>query len=425
MASDFTPVFEKVLSTICPSPSQRKIFDSVSSQFISQLHKQAVHAGVILGGSGAKDTWLANIHDVDIFVVFDRAKYAEKLSDLSNILEGWLASAFKGMKVERIHGSRDYFSLFYEGIRFEVVPIIGISRAADAFNITDISPLHSVWVNSHASRLKDDIRLAKQFCKAQGVYGAESHIRAFSGYILEILVVYYGSFQKLLSAAAKWKMPVIVDVEGYYLKKTVFFELNKSKLQSPLIVVDPVDKSRNAAAALCDERFLAFISAAKKFLKKPSAAFFEYVPFDLGMLRSTHKKEVLLLIEVVPLPGKEDVVGMKVLKAQDYVAYGLAHFGVVDKGCSFDSHSKLGWVMWFALERQKLPEFYIQTGPPVDKVKFVQNFKDQHTGVYVKDGVLCAKVMHTVRDLSIVIGSLLGNSYVTSRVLKVGSVVID
>ena len=46
-------------------------------------------------------------------------------------------------------------------------------------------------------------------------------------------------------------------------------ELNKSKQQGPLIVIDPVQKDRNAAAALNHEKFEIIKKTAKQFLKKP------------------------------------------------------------------------------------------------------------------------------------------------------------
>ncbi len=44
-------------------------------------------------------------------------------------------------------------------------------------------------------------------------------------------------------------------------------ELNKSKIQSPLIVIDPVQAGRNAAAALSFEKYDLLRKKAKEFLK--------------------------------------------------------------------------------------------------------------------------------------------------------------
>ncbi len=413
-------LFRDILSNIKPTTIQKSEFSRISTLFISKLQKHAGgDATVIIGGSGAKDTWLAMSYDADIFVVFNKDKYAAKTNELSEIVEKWMKKAFSGFDVERIHGSRDYFAVMFEGIRFEVVPIIGIASAAEALNITDISPLHSIWVAKKGRDLTDEIRLAKQFCRAQGVYGAESHIRGFSGYILEILVIHYGGFEKFIAAAAKWKMPVICDVEGYYPKKTVFFELNKSKLQSPLVVVDPVDKSRNASAALSDEKFFTLIQGAKKWLKTHDSHMFDQNPVTVESLKKEHKKDVLLAIEVVMLSGKDDVVGVKILKAQEHMERALKHFDVHAKGCVFEGRKA---IIWFVLGVMKLPESFEQVGPPVDKVKFASDFKDQHAGAFEKGGILYARVDHTVRDLSDFISRVLAHKYVVERISKVEKV---
>ncbi len=418
MVSESLALFKPVLAKIKPTSAQKAEFLRISSEFISLLQKCAgSQAHVILGGSGAKDTWLAMSHDADVFVVFDRGMYASKSLELSDIVQGWMKKAFKSLVVERIHGSRDYFGVMFEGIRFEVVPIIGISDATEALNITDISPLHSIWVGKKGRALVDDIRLAKQFCRAQGVYGAESHIRGFSGYILEILIVHYGSFEKFMLAAAKWKMPVICDVEGYYPKKTVFFELNKSKLQSPLIVIDPVDKSRNASAALSDEKFFSFIASAKKWVKSHDLSMFETVPLSVEVLRKAHKKSskngVMLAIEVRLFEGKDDIVGVKVLKAQEHIERALIHFGVHEKGCVFEGKRA---IMWFMLNAAELPEYFEQVGPPVDKIKFVEEFKKEHPHFVIRDGVLFARVNHAVRGLEPFVMNVLSEKYVTDRI---------
>jgi len=66
-------------------------------------------------------------------------------------------------------------------------------------NITDISPLHALWIRKNSNeKVRDEIRKFKYFLKINDLYGAESYIRGFSGYIAEILVIYYKSFNNLI-----------------------------------------------------------------------------------------------------------------------------------------------------------------------------------------------------------------------------------
>ena len=77
---------ESVLAVIKPTDNQKKMFLGTVQAFISILQTKLHDAQVILGGSGAKDTWLNPTHDADIFVVYDYKKYAEKSAQLSYLL---------------------------------------------------------------------------------------------------------------------------------------------------------------------------------------------------------------------------------------------------------------------------------------------------------------------------------------------------
>ena len=62
---------QEVLDKIKPSKEEQVQFKKVVTQFIKQLNSKLNNAKAILGGSGAKDTWLSGSHDIDIFVQFD------------------------------------------------------------------------------------------------------------------------------------------------------------------------------------------------------------------------------------------------------------------------------------------------------------------------------------------------------------------
>src|SRR3989338_2779484 len=311
---DVKKILNEVLEEIQPDEKyQKDIFLRLNS-IIEKINRNQKNIKAILGGSGAKGTWLKTF-DADIFVLFNYSKYKDKSDKLSDALEKILRNKFR--KIIRLHGSRDYFQIKENNFTFEIVQILEIKKASQAKNITDVSPLHSNWVRKHKN-LVNDMKLTKQFCQAQNVYGAESYIRGFSGYICEILTAYYGSFLNLIKNAAKWQDKVVIDVEKYYKGKDVFKLVNTSKLVSPLIVIDPVQKDRNAAAALSFEKFEAFKKAAKEFLQKPSKEFFvkkDMVAISLSEKSSKHK---LIRIKAISLSGKADIIGTKLLKIYEF-----------------------------------------------------------------------------------------------------------
>ena len=126
----------------------------------TELKKRKIKAKATVGGSMAKDTYLKDDHDCDIFVRFD---YSFKDKDISKEL----ATVLKIWKPDTVHGSRDYYHIKNE-LNYEIVPVLDIKNPKDAVNVTDMSPLHVDWVKKHPG-MNDEIRLAKQFCKANQV----------------------------------------------------------------------------------------------------------------------------------------------------------------------------------------------------------------------------------------------------------------
>ncbi len=410
-------VREKALAKIKPTLKEEKKFKETTKSFLKKLNSQLKQAKAILGGSGAKDTWLAGSYDVDIFVLFNYKLFSKKSEELSGLLEKALKKAFPQERIARLHGSRDYFQLKYQGLGYEVVPILDLKKSAQAVNITDISPLHSAWVNKQGKKLKDDIRLIKQFCKANKLYGAESHICGFSGYVLEILTINYGSFEKVLQASQKWKVKEVIDTSKFYPKNMALFHLNKSKLESPLIVIDPVDKNRNAAAALSLEKFLLFKKTAKDYLSKPGEGFFTKKDFSLETLKKELKSGNMIFMELSPLQGKEDVVGVKLLKSFEFLKEKLWPFEVRSSGWDWSRGRKA--IFYFILAKKELPKLEIKAGPPVKMLEHVKNFRQKYKDAYVENGRVMAKVKAENPKLDSFVKALLKDSYLKEKVKKI------
>ena len=105
----------------------------------------SIKAEVFAGGSIAKETFLKDDHDVDIFVKFD-LRYKGK--DLSKIL----GKVLKPLHPKLVHGSRDYFSI-ENRLSFEIIPVLNITKSGQAENIMDMSPLHVYWVFGNSFQL--------------------------------------------------------------------------------------------------------------------------------------------------------------------------------------------------------------------------------------------------------------------------------
>src|SRR3989338_7796351 len=98
-------ILDEVLKDIQPDKSyEKEIFEKLNS-IIKKINQNQKNIKAILGGSGAKGTWLKTF-DADIFVFFGYKKFKDKSDKLSDILDKILRKKFKNLI--RLHGSRDY-----------------------------------------------------------------------------------------------------------------------------------------------------------------------------------------------------------------------------------------------------------------------------------------------------------------------------
>lgn len=400
---DFTKkLLEKNTGTL---PNFKEVIDKIQAE----LDKQGVKAEALVGGSAAKGTYLKEF-DIDVFVRF--AKKADP-----DLLEVILKNCFK--KVERLHGSRDYFQIHPKGQEYEIVPVLKITKASQAQNITDVSILHVNWVKKHLKQ-PDEVKLAKLFCKAQSVYGAESYINGLSGYILEILAVHYGSFQKLVENAAKWKPKLVIDVAKFYKNKNdIVKKLNPAKTLGPLIIIDPTQKDRNAAAAVSLDTFSKFIFLCREYLKDPKEEWFTKKPESMRTIvrESRRLGAKLTVLKVEPLKGKPDVSYSKLLKAFNYIKNQLKmnDFQVYRAGYGLTEG-----FLWYMTLPAKLSKYAKQVGPSAWAPQAnIDSFIVKYYTTYLEEDKLIAfrkRKYLTAKDL---IASLIKTEYVLEKVEKI------
>jgi len=392
---DTKRVLNEVASNLLIEKAEMNVLKGEANKIISllkdELRTQKISAEVFAGGSFAKETLVKEeFFDVDIFVRFDW-----KYEDISKLLTKILDKIKRKskLKLEKIHGSRDYFRVIKGKIIFEIVPVVKIKKPKEARNVTDLSYFHVNYVKRNMKKLAKEIVLAKQFCKSQKVYGAESYVNGFSGYALECLIIYYKSFEKMLKELAKIKLGerIVIDPARAYKKKgDVLFEMNESKLGSPIILVDPTWKERNALAALSRETFEKFQDSARKFLKNPGKSFFEMKKFNTEQFKNKARKEkgefVKIELETNKQPG--DIAGTKLKKFSNYLIREISRFfEIKDKEFDYNGENKAT----FYISAKSKGEI-IKIGPPKTLEKNAKEFKKQNKNVFEKNGILHAKI---------------------------------
>ncbi len=385
-------ILKQVLARVEPPKKDLEIINTSLNEFKGRIEKEIrklkLKVEVFEGGSFAKKTIIKkDVYDVDIFIRFDEKYNGQDISKL-------VGKLLKGMKnVSVIHGSRDYFRIKKsEDFFIELIPVMKTKEPKKAENITDLSYSHVKYIKKIKSKkILDEIKLAKAFCYATKTYGAESYINGFSGYAIELLVYYYGGFLKFIKEISKHKEgKIIIDIEKNYKKKNdVLLDMNTSKLDSPIILIDPTFKQRNALAALSEETFKRFKQACKKFLKSPSIKSFEIEKVDLEKVKkdALKKKYEFILLEAKTSKQEGDVAGTKLLKFYKHLEKEIARFFEI-KNKGFNYEQKKSARFFFVVERKK--ELLIE-GPFVKDEKNIKMFKKLHKKTFEKKGKLYSK----------------------------------
>ncbi|MEN7982288.1 MAG: nucleotidyltransferase domain-containing protein [Nanoarchaeota archaeon] len=385
-------IFKEVLEKIEPEKEAIKFIEDSLQDFLKKINKNIksskIKAEIFIGGSFAKKTVIKkDYYDVDVFIRFDK-KYKDKnLSELT----------FKLLKeiknVSTIHGSRDYYRVKLSPDFFiEIIPVLKVKIPKEANNITDLSYSHVKYINKKikSKKIINDIKIAKAFCHANNFYGAESYIGGFSGYSLELLVYYYKGFLKFLKETTKSKDKIIVDIEKHYKnKRIVLMDLNSSKLESPIILIDPTYKQRNALAALSNETFEKFKKISKDFLKNPTIKSFEIQKTNIEEIKSSAKKNKydFILIESKTNKQEGDVAGSKLLKFYKHLTIEIEkYFEIKNQG--FNYNHKQSARYFFVLKKKKE---ILCSGPNIKDKKNIKKFKSQHKKTFIKNKKIYAK----------------------------------
>jgi tRNA nucleotidyltransferase (CCA-adding enzyme) len=237
----------------------------------------------------------------------------------------------------------------------------------------DRSVLHTEFVKSNLKQSQiDDVLLLKKFLHANSLYGAEIKIKGFSGYLCELLIIKFGSFQKLIKAASKLKSPVLIDLKKYY-KKNEFNEIFEKF--GDFVVIDPTDKNRNVAAAVSKDNLVLFTKLCQKFLKKPSELFFfrQEPSFEERIFRLSKNKKVYVVS--MPKPDiVDDVLWGQIYKMVNQLSNNIAEY---QTKIIADDHKHLVRLAVVA-SSDRLPTKMLIEGPPLEMKEHVTKFKTSH-----------------------------------------------
>ncbi len=381
MQNDLNIVSKEILERITPKHADKvkieAIIGDLEKKIASVCQELGVEAIVRVEGSIAKDTWLREDPDIDIFMRLPTSIPRKNLGDIGLKIA---RKATVGLEQVERFAEHPYIEAFMNGYRVHIVPCYSTKRG-EWQSATDRTPYHTDYINEKINKnLRNEVRLLKKFMKGIKVYGAEIKIGGFSGYLCELLVLANKSFFETLRVFAQYSQRMVIDIEQYYAERKNELPL---LFPEPLVIVDPVDKARNVASAVKPQKLYTLIGAARAFLKKPDTEFF-YPPkphvLTLQNLKSKLETRgssfIFILVrhsEVVP-----DILWGQLYKTERSLC----------KLIELNEHKVLNDAVWsnernlgifvFEVEQQILPNIKKHLGPQLEREKECENFLSKY-----------------------------------------------
>ena len=406
-------VCRTVLGKITPEKKERVKIEALAEKLLKKVtvasKELGVKSTVRLEGSVAKDTWLSGEPDIDVFMRLPKTIPRASLEDVSLRIA---RKAARGSKQIERFAEHPYLEAVVDKTRVNIVPCYDVKKG-EWLSATDRTPFHTDYVKQRLTeQMRGEVRLLKKFMKGIGVYGAEIKIGGFSGYLCELLILHYGSFQNTLKSFAQHRQRIVVDIENHYEQRENELGL---LFKEPLVIVDPVDKGRNVASAVQPQKLYTLVAASRAFLKKPSPSFFyppETKPLSAQEMKQKLKKRgsaIVFLcfgnVDVVP-----DILWGQLYKSQRSLRklLNLSDFKVL-RDLAWSDEKTINMFI-FELEDCRIPLVKSHLGPPLEKERECERFLAKHhsgsgtvSGPYIGDGRWVVQVRRKYTDACVLL----------------------
>ncbi|MDW8021494.1 MAG: CCA tRNA nucleotidyltransferase [Nitrososphaerota archaeon] len=362
-------VVRRALGIVKPTSGEREKLRRVAERALNLAKSTSSRfdgvTGISIEGSAAKDTWIRGRAEADIFIHFDpkipKEELEKRIVELGSDVIRRLGGAPRLM-----YADHPYVEGLIDGVTVDIVACYDV-EPPNWISATDRTPYHTRYVIENLKKgQEDEVRLLKGFMIGCGVYGAEIKVRGFSGYLTELLVLAYGSFLEVLRAAATWRPPTIIDIKQYYSSPEEVGELFRD---SRLIVIDPVDRARNVAAAVSKTRLSEFLLASKIFLKKPSLKFFEKEEKEKvrasDVRKLSRERHFIYLFFKILEEKPPDVLWGELRHSGEGVKRALERLGFKVYRSGSWTDERRYCLLIFEVDRTSLPRYALHRGPPL------------------------------------------------------------
>jgi tRNA nucleotidyltransferase (CCA-adding enzyme) len=413
MQQKLEQVCRAVLGKVAPERKERVEIEALAEKLLRKVAVASKELGVTsavrVEGSVAKNTWLSGEPDIDIFMRVPKTIPRASLGDISLRIA---RKATKGSKQTERFAEHPYLEAVVDKTRVNIVPCYDVKRG-EWLSATDRTPFHTDYVRKHLDvKMRGEVRLLKKFMKGIGIYGAEIKTGGFSGYLCELLILHYRSFENVLKAFAQHVPKMVVDIGNYYEQRE-----NELRLlfKEPLVIVDPVDKGRNVASAVQPSRLYTFVASSRAFLNKPSLGFFypqETTPLSVGNLRRKLKERgsAIVFLSFSKVYAVPDILWGQLYKSERSLRklLELSDFTILRDIAWSDEKTTNMFI--FELEDCCIPPVKSHHGPPLEREHECERFLGKHqngsgtvSGPYIEDGRWVVQVRRKYTDACILL----------------------
>lgn len=355
-------ILNKAKRIVIPQKKLENDISKVAKDAFNLVRKEVPKYPEILevefGGSYAKGTWLPEKADIDIFLKFKKSTPEKKFATIAKKI-GF--DSMKKFKPYVRYSEHPYIEAHIKGIRVNIVPCYDVQKGKWQ-SAADRSSFHTKFMlESLTGQMKDDVRLLKEFLKSSGVYGAEIAKQGFSGYVAEVLVWNFGSFENVIKKISKIKPHQVIGRAS-------------KKFETPVVIMDPIDNNRNLAAAISTENIGKFVLSCRAFVKKPSLSFFK--------TRASPKKNLsdVIVVKFNYSPRSPDIIWGQTKRAANALATQMEveGFSILRNGAATDEKNEAS--LFFVLQSVDISKDMVKGGPEffseLDSEKFIaKNFK--------------------------------------------------
>lgn len=340
-------IISTVSKAVIPSKSLEESKKRIAELAFNLVQKEIIKfpevIGLEFGGSFAKGTWLAKDADIDIFIRFKKNTSDEKFGKISKKI-GF--DSLKKYSPYVRYSQHPYVEARIKNTKINVVPFYDV-EIGEWKSAADRSTFHTKFMNkSLTSKMKNEVRILKTFLKLNGIYGAEIARQGFSGYVSEVLILHFGSFENVIKSISTIK-------ENQVIGKT------SKKFETSIVIIDPIDNNRNLAAAISDENIGKFILVCRAFKEKARVDFFK-------SKKSQISKEYwnnLLVIKFRYKARSSDIIWGQIKRVTSSLSIQLelGGFRVLRSKPHIEQQNEI--YLFFFLESTRISPIYSKNGP--------------------------------------------------------------